>query len=179
MAIKSGQRFIKENRAPRVHIEYEVETYGATQKIELPFVMGVMSDLSGKSHVEKKPVDQREFIDFDMDNFDQRMEAIAPRAAFAVDNTLTGEGKLGVDLTFRTIEDFSPGAVARNVEPLAKLLEARTQLEDLLSYMDGKNGAQDLLDKVMKDPALLAALSSAKRNSEKTDQGETDGGAAA
>jgi type VI secretion system protein ImpB len=179
MAIKSGQRFIKENRAPRVHIEYEVETYGATQKIELPFVMGVMSDLSGKSHVEKKPVDQRDFIDFDMDNFDQRMEAIAPRAAFAVDNTLTGEGKLGVDLTFRTIEDFSPGAVARNVEPLARLLEARTQLEDLLSYMDGKNGAQDLLDKVMKDPALLAALSSAKRNSEQSDQDGADGGTVA
>jgi type VI secretion system protein ImpB len=179
MAIKSGQRFIKENRAPRVHIEYEVETYGATQKIELPFVMGVMSDLSGKSRVEKKPIDQRDFIDFDMDNFDQRMEAIAPRAAFAVDNTLTGEGKLGIDLTFSTIEDFSPGAVARNVEPLAKLLEARTQLEDLLSYMDGKNGAQDLLDKVMKDPTLLAALSSAKRNSEQTDQGEADGGTAA
>jgi type VI secretion system protein ImpB len=179
MAIKSGQRFIKENRAPRVHIEYEVETYGATQKIELPFVMGVMSDLSGKSRVEKKPIDQRDFIDFDMDNFDQRMEAIAPRAAFAVDNTLTGEGKLGVDLTFRTIEDFSPGAVARSVEPLAKLLEARTQLEDLLSYMDGKNGAQNLLDKVMKDPTLLTALSSAKRNSEQTDQGEAAGGTAA
>ncbi len=176
---KTGQRFIKENRAPRVHIEYEVETYGATQKIELPFVMGVMSDLSGKSRVEKKPIDQRDYIDFDMDNFDQRMEAIAPRAAFAVENTLTGEGKLGVDLTFSTIEDFSPGAVARNVEPLAKLLEARTQLEDLLSYMDGKNGAQDLLDKVMKDPTLLAALSSAKRNSEQTDQGEADGGTAA
>jgi type VI secretion system protein ImpB len=179
MAIKSGQRFIRENRAPRVHIEYEVETYGATQKIELPFVMGVMSDLSGKSRVERKPIDQREFVDFDMDNFDQRMEAIAPRAAFAVDNALTGEGKLGVDLTFSTMEDFSPGAVARNVEPLARLLEARTQLEDLLSYMDGKNGAQDLLDKVMKDPALLAALSSAKRNSESSDQGEADGGSAA
>jgi type VI secretion system protein ImpB len=179
MAIKSGQRFIKENRAPRVHIEYEVETYGATQKIELPFVMGVMSDLSGKSHVERKAIDAREFVDFDMDNFDQRMEAIAPRAAFAVDNTLSDEGKLGIDLTFRTIEDFSPGAVARNVEPLAKLLEARAQLEDLLSYMDGKNGAQDLLDKVMKDPALLAALSSAKRNSQQADQGEAEGGTAA
>jgi type VI secretion system protein ImpB len=179
MAIKSGQRFIKENRAPRVHIEYEVETYGATQKIELPFVMGVMSDLSGKSRVEKKAMDQRDFIDFDMDNFDQRMEAIAPRAAFAVDNALTGQGKLGIDLTFNTIEDFSPGAVARNVEPLAKLLEARTQLEDLLSYMDGKNGAQDLLDKVMKDPTLLAALSSAKRNAATPDHGEADGGTAA
>ena len=168
MAIKSGQRFIRENRAPRVHIEYEVETYGARQKVELPFVMGVMSDLSGKSHVERKAPEAREFVDFDMDNFDQRMEAIAPRAAFVTDNTLTGDGKLAVDLTFRTMEDFSPDAVARNVEPLAKLLEARTQLEDLLSYMDGKNGAQELLDKVLKDPSLLAALSAAKPD--KTDE---------
>lgn len=162
MAIKSGQRFIRENRAPRVHIEYEVETYGSRQKVELPFVMGVMSELSGKSRVDKKPAETREFIDFDMDNFDQRMEAIAPRAAFVVENTLGGEGKLAVDLDFRNMNDFSPGEVARRVEPLAKLLEARTQLDDLLSYMDGKNGAQELLDKVLKDPALLQAISAAR-----------------
>lgn len=162
MAAKSGQRFIKENRAPRVHIEYEVETYGSRQKVELPFVMGVMSDLSGKSHVEKKTLDKRDFVEFDMDNFDQRMEAIAPRAAFAVDNTLGGEGKLSVDLTFKSIEDFSPGRVAKAIPSLAKLLEARQQLNDLLLYMDGKDGAQDLLDKVLKDPALLQALSAAK-----------------
>src|ERR1700755_2630948 len=101
---KSGQRFIKENRAPRVHIEYEVETYGSLQKVSLPFVMGVMADLSGKSHVEKKALDKRDFLDFDMDNFDQRMAAIAPRAAFNVDNTLTGEGKLSVDLDFKTVD---------------------------------------------------------------------------
>lgn len=162
MAAKSGQRFIKENRAPRVHIEYEVETYGARQKVELPFVMGVMSDLSGKSHVEKKPLDKRDFVEFDMDNFDQRMEAIAPRAAFNVDNTLSGDGKLSVDLTFKSIEDFSPGRIAKSIPSLSKLLEARQQLNDLLLYMDGKDGAQDLLDKVLKDPALLQALSSAK-----------------
>ncbi len=159
---KSGQRFIKENRAPRVHIEYEVETYGARQKVELPFVMGVMSDLSGKSHVEKKTLDKRDFVEFDMDNFDQRMEAIAPRAAFNVDNTLTGDGKLAVDLTFKSVEDFSPGRVAKAIPSLAKLLEARQQLNDLLLYMDGKDGAQDLLDKLLKDPALLQALSAAK-----------------
>ena len=158
MAIKSGQRFIRENRKPRVHIEYEVETYGARQKVELPFVMGVMSDLSGKSLKDKKAAESREFVDFDMDNFDQRMEAIAPRVAFAVDNTLTGEGKLAVDLTLNSMNDFSPGQIAKRIEPLAKLLEARTQLEDLLSYMDGKHGAQDLLDKVLNDPALLKAL---------------------
>jgi type VI secretion system protein ImpB len=172
MAIKSGQRFIRENRAPRVHIEYEVETYGSRQKVELPFVMGVLSDLSGKSRVEKKALEKREFVEFDMDNFDGRMEAIVPRAAFNVDNTLGGDGgKLAVDLEFRSMEDFSPGAVAKKVEPLAKLLEARTQLEDLLSYMDGKTGAQDLLDKVLKDPDLLRAISAAK-------QGEAKDGAA-
>ena len=160
---KSGQRFIKENRAPRVHIEYEVETFGARQKVELPFVMGVMSDLSGKSHVEKKPMDKRDFVEFDMDNFDQRMEAIAPRAAFNIDNTLSGDGsKLSVDLTFKSVEDFSPGRVAKSIPSLAKLLEARQQLNDLLLYMDGKDGAQDLLDKLLKDPALLQALSAAK-----------------
>ena len=159
---KGGQRFIKENRAPRVHIEYEVETFGSRQKVELPFVMGVMSDLSGKSEVEKKKIADRDFTEFDMDNFDQRMEAIAPRAAFNVENTLTGEGKVAVDMTFKTLDDFSPGAVAKNVPALAKLLEARTQLNDLLLYMDGKDGAQELLDKVLKDPDLLKALAGTK-----------------
>ena len=159
---KSGQRFIKENRAPRVHIEYEVETFGSMQKVELPFVMGVMSDLSGKSHVEKKTMDKRDFVEFDMDNFEQRMAAIAPRAAFNVDNTLTGEGKLSVDMTFKTMEDFSPGSVAKTVPALAKLLEARQQLNDLMLYMDGKDGAQELLDKVLKDPELMKSLAAAK-----------------
>lgn len=162
MMAKSGQRFIKENRAPRVHIEYEVETYGSRQKVELPFVMGVLSDLSGKSLVEKKEVSKRDFVEFDMDNFDQRMEAIAPRAAFTVDNTLTGDGKLGIDLNFKNMNDFTPGEIAKKVPALSKLLEARQQLQDLLIYMDGKDGAQELLEKVLKDPALLSALSSAK-----------------
>lgn len=163
---KSGQRFIKENRAPRVHIEYEVETFGSMQKVSLPFVMGVMSDLSGKSHVEKKTLDKRDFVEFDMDNFDQRMAAIAPRAAFNVDNTLTGEGKLSVDVTFNTMEDFSPGAIAKKVPALAKLLEARQELNDLMLYMDGKDGAQDLLDKVLKDPDLMKSLVAAKSANE-------------
>ena len=159
MSTQSGQRFIKKNRAPRVHIEYEVETFGSRQKVELPFVMGVMSDLSGKSEVEKKTLDKRDFTEFDMDNFEQRMEAIAPRAVFQVDNTLTGDGsKLGVDLTFKSMDDFSPGAVAKNVPALAKMLEARQELSDLMAYMDGKDGAQDLLDRVLKDPELMRSL---------------------
>ena len=168
---KSGQRFISQNRKPRVHIEYEVETFGSKQKVELPFVMGVMSDLSGKSLVEKKPVDKRDFVEFDMDNFEQRMEAIAPRAAFNVDNTLTGEGKMGVDLTFKTMNDFDPGEVAKRVPALNKMLEARQQLNDLMIYMDGKDGAQDLLDKLLKDPELLKALAASKK-------AEADGAAA-
>ncbi|WP_425229587.1 type VI secretion system contractile sheath small subunit [Sphingomonas sp.] len=166
MPVKSGQRFIRENRAPRVHIEYEVETYGAKQKVQLPFVMGVLSDLSGKSLVEKKEASKRDFTEFDMDNFEQRMEAIAPRAAFNVENTLAGGGKMAVDLTFKNMDDFSPGEVAKRVPAVAKLLEARQQLNDLLLYMDGKDGAQELLDKVLKDPTLMQALSSANQNSE-------------
>ena len=97
-----------------------------------------------------------------MDNFEQRMEAIAPRAVVQVENTLTGEGKLGVDLTFKTMEDFTPGAVARQVPALNKLLEARQELSDLMAYMDGKDGAQDLLDKVLKDPDLMKSLAAVK-----------------
>lgn len=159
---KSGQRFIKENRAPRVHIEYEVETFGSMQKVSLPFVMGVLSDLSGKSLVEKKAINDRDFVEFDMDNFEQRMAAMAPRAAFNVENTLTGDGKLSVDMTFNSVEDFSPGQVAKKVPALAKLLEARQELNDLMLYMDGKDGAQALLDKVLKDPELMKALAAAK-----------------
>lgn len=178
MAVKSGQRFIKQNRAPRVHIEYEVETYGSRQKVELPFVMGVLSDLSGKSLVEKKELAKRDFVEFDMDNFDGRMEAIAPRAAFQVENTLSDEGgKMNVDLTFKAMNDFSPGEIAKNVPALSKLLEARQQLQDLLAYMDGKDGAQELLDKVLKDPALLSALSAAKQGEQPAQAANEDGAA--
>lgn len=164
MAVKSGQRFIKENRGPRVHIAYELRTGDATKKVELPFVMGVLSDLSGKSLVDKKSVDDREFVDFDMDNFDRRMAAIAPRVAMNVDNTLSGEGKLGIDLTFKSIDDFTPGAIVKNVPALAKLLEARQQLNDLLGYMDGKDDAQAWLEELLRQPEVLAALSSAKQS---------------
>ncbi len=159
---KSGQRFIKENRAPRVHIEYEVETGGARQKVELPFVMGVMSDLSGKSKVEKKSLNDREFLDFDMDNFDKRLSAIKPRAAFNVENTLSGEGKLAVDLEFNKMDDFSPGAIAQKVPALAQLLEARQQVNDLMLFMDGKDGAQGLLENLLQNPDLMKSLAAAK-----------------
>ena len=160
MAIsKSGQKFIARNRAPRVQIEYDVEIYGAERKIQLPFVMGVMADLVGKPVDNQPAVDERKFLDIDIDNFDERMKALKPRVAFQVDNTLTNEGKLNVDLTFDSMDDFLPDAVARKVEPLNKLLEARTQLSNLLTYMDGKNSAEELIAKILQDPTLLKSLS--------------------
>ncbi len=156
--MSDSQKFISRNRAPRVQIEYDVEIYGAQKKMQLPFVMGVMSDLSGKSEVDKGAVADRSFLEFDVDNFDSRMRAMKPRAAFSVPNTLTGEGNLSVDLVFEKMEDFSPAAVAAKVEPLRKLLEARRQLDNLLTYMDGKAGAEDLLEKLLKDPTTFRAL---------------------
>ena len=158
MARASSQKFISRNRAPRVQIEYEVETYGSEKKVQLPFVVGVMADLSGKPAEALPAVADRKMLEIDVDNFDSRMKAMKPRVAFMVPNTMTGEGNVAVDITFESMDDFSPGAVAKNVDGLAKLLEARTQLSNLLTYMDGKSGAEELISKVLADPALLQTL---------------------
>ena len=158
MAKPSSQKFIGRNRAPRVQIEYDVELYGSPKKVQIPFVMGVMADLSGDVKEPLPPVDDRKFLAIDVDNFDDRMKSMKPRVAFSVPNTLTGEGNLSVDITFESMEDFSPAAVARKVDALAKLLEARSQLSNLITYMDGKTGAEDLISKVLNDPALLKSL---------------------
>ena len=158
MAKPSSQKFIARNRAPRVQIEYDVEVYGAQKKVQVPFVMGVMADLSGDSKEPLPSVDERKFVNIDIDNFDERMKSMKPRVAFTVPNTLTGEGNLAVDITFESMEDFSPAAVARKVDALNKLLEARQQLSNLITYMDGKGGAEDLMPKVLNDPALLKSL---------------------
>jgi len=141
-----------------VQIEYDVETYGAEKKMQLPFVMGVMADLSGKPEEALPAVADRKMLEIDVDNFDSRMKAMKPRVAFMVPNTMTGEGNVAVDITFESMDDFSPAAVAKKVDSLAKLLEARTQLSNLLTYMDGKSGAEELINKVLQDPALLASL---------------------
>ena len=154
----SSQKFIARNRAPRVQIEYDVELYGAEKKIQLPFVMGVMSDLAGKSEVTQPGIADRKFLEIDIDNFDSRMKAMKPRAAFSVPNTLTGEGNMSVDLTFESMDDFSPAAIARQVEPLKALMDARNELSNLVTYMDGKPGAEELISKAMNDPALLKSL---------------------
>ena len=154
----SSQKFIARNRAPRVQIEYDVELYGAQKKVQLPFVMGVLSDLSGKPADALPPVADRKFLEIDVDNFDARMKSMKPRVSFQVENTLTGEGNLPVDITFESMDDFSPAAVARKVDGLNKLLEARKQLSNLITYMDGKTGAEELISKVLADPALLGSL---------------------
>jgi type VI secretion system protein ImpB len=158
VAKASSQKFIARNRAPRVQIEYEVELYGAQKKVQVPFVMGVMADLSGDPSEPLPGVDERKFLAIDIDNFDERMKSMKPRVAFRVPNTLTGEGQLNVDITFESMDDFSPANVARKVDALSKLLEARTQLSNLVTYMDGKSGAEELISKVLNDPALLKSL---------------------
>ncbi len=163
MARASSQKFIARNRAPRVQIEYDVETYGAEKRVQLPFVVGVMSDLSGKPADPLPPVADRKMLEIDVDNFDDRLKSMKPRVAFTVPNTLTGEGNLAVDITFESMDDFSPAAIARKVEGLNKLLDARTQLSSLLTYMDGKTGAETLINKVLQDPALLASLAAAPK----------------
>jgi len=171
----SSQKFIARNRAPRVQIEYDLETYGAEQTINLPFVMGVMADLSGKPEEALPAVTDRKYLEIDVDNFDERMKSSKPRVAFQVPNTLTGEGNLNVDLTFESMDDFSPAAVAKKVESLDKLLTARTQLSNLLTYMDGKGGAEELVAKLLNDPALMQSLSSAPNPTEGSEETKEEG----
>ena len=159
----SSQKFIARNRAPRVQIEYDVELYGAEKKIQLPFVMAVMSDLSGKPSEALAPVAERKFLEIDVDNFDARMKALKPRVAFQVPNTLTGEGNVAVDITFESMDDFSPAAIAGKVEGLKQLLDARKQLANLVTYMDGKTDAEELIARVIKDEALLKSLADARK----------------
>lgn len=159
----NSQKFIARNRAPRVQIEYDVEIYGSEKKVELPFVMGVLADLSGKPLEPLPSVADRKLLDIDIDNFDERMKAMKPRVAFAVKNTLTGEGQLMVDITFESLNDFSPDEIAKKVDSLSKLLDARTQLANLQTYMDGKAGAEELVMKLLKDKALLTTLASAPK----------------
>ena len=170
----SSQKFIGKNRAPRVQVEYDVELYGAEKKVNLPFVMGVMADLSGKSEVAKdQRVEDKKFLDIDADNFDDRMKSIKPRVAFNVPNVMTGEGNLAVDVSFESMDDFSPDKVAEKVDGVKELLEARRQLSNLLSYMDGKTGAEELITKLLEDETLLKALASKAKP--KTEENKAEG----
>ncbi len=156
-----GQKFISRNRAPRVQIEYDVELYGSERKVQLPFVMGVMADLAGQSRQPAPRIDERRFLDIDTDNFNDRMKSFNPGVSFQVENTLTGEGELPVMLDFTHMDSFLPDAVARQNDPLNRLLEAHIHLSNLLSYMDGKHGAEELIASLLPDTALLQLLAGA------------------
>lgn len=182
----SGQKFIRRNRAPRVQIEYDVETYGSQKKVQLPFVVGVMADLRGNQPEAPVKLEDRKFLEFDHDNFDSRLRAMKPRVATSVPNKLTGEGSIGIELVFKSMDDFSPVAIANNVEPLRKLLEARKRLSDLIAYMDGRGDAETLIAAGLKDPeklrALVASLSSdeaAAGSTAEPEHPENEGAAAA
>lgn len=163
----SGQKFIKRNRPPRVQIQYE-DPYNAEKMVELPFVMGVMSDLSGNaSDVDKLAITERKFLDIDMDNFDDRMKAIKPGIAFNVPNKLGSKSdeKMSLKLSFEKMADLNPAAVVRQVPALAKLLKAREQLANLQRYMDGKVAAEDQLKALLKDPELMKLLDQRRASS--------------
>jgi len=155
MANQNGQKFIRQNRAPRVQIEYDVELDGAQKKVDLPFVMGVMADLSGSPAEALPEVASRKFLEVDVENFDKRMKAAKPRVAIKVPNTLTGDGQLSVELTFESMDDFSPTRIAEKVEPLRKLLEQRKELDALKARIDGKVKIEEALDQLLNDRTAL------------------------
>jgi type VI secretion system protein ImpB len=134
--------------------------------------MGVMSDLSGNPAEPLPGVVDRKFMEISVDNFDERLKAMKPRVAFPVPNTLTGEGNLSVDITFESMDDFSPAAIARKVGALNELLQARQQLANLVTYMDGKAGAEELIGKVLRDPSVLGWLAAAPKAEGEKKEGE-------
>lgn len=159
-------------RKPRVHIEYEVETYNGTETVSLPFVIGVMADLAGDSEEPPETIEEREFDEVDVDNFDDKMKDMKPRTSFRVPNELTGEGEMSVDLKFESLDDFSPAAVARQVDSLNKLLEAREQLENLLARIDGKRDAENMIEELLQDHPRLQAIASGADISETEEESE-------
>jgi type VI secretion system protein ImpB len=175
----SGQKFIGRNRTPRVQIEYDVELYGAQKKVELPMVVGVMADLLGAQETPPPKVEDRKFMEIDHDNFDSRLQAMRPRVATSVKNRITGEGTMPIELTFRNMDDFTPAAIARNVEPLRRLLEARKRLSDLVTFMDGRGDAELLISESLKDPRKLMELMGGVSEQPATSSDDTLGEAAA
>ncbi|WP_126979633.1 type VI secretion system contractile sheath small subunit [Frigidibacter oleivorans] len=174
MTSDSATGFIKRNRPPRVQISY-ADPHNEQKQVELPFVMAVMSDLSGNaSPVEKPPVADRKLTPISQDTLDDYMESVKPSVAMTVKNTLDPEAgdKISLTLTFNKMSDLSPGEIARQVPALAKLLEARQQLANLQRYMNGKVAAQDQLKALLSDPQLMAALDERRAGSKPADSDE-------
>ena len=160
MESNSAQKYVGRNRPPRVQIEYDVEKYGATQRVELPFIMGVLADLKGARGPEDDLplLEDRNFVEVDVDNFNKLMASTLPRVQTRVKNRITDDGnQLAVNLEFRHIDDFTPAGIAQQVEPLRKLLEMRKRLSEMLTLMDGRRQAEELLQKVIEDPTCLQA----------------------
>jgi type VI secretion system protein ImpB len=155
----SVQKKLQKVRPPRVQMTYDVEIGDAIENKELPLVVGVVGDFGGNSEVPQKRLKERSFVGIDRDNFDEVMKGIEPRATYRVDNELTGEGgQFAVDLTFRSMDDFRPESVVNQVEPLKKLLEARTKLADLRNKLAGNDKLEDLLNDVLNSTETLAKL---------------------
>lgn len=157
---ESVQKRLQKVRPPRVQMTYDVEIGDAIEKKELPFVVGVMGDFSGQSEVEQKKLRDRKFVNVDNDNFDEVLKAVEPRAVFRVANKLSEKGgEFAVDLKFKSIDDFRPESVVQQVEPLKKLLEARTKLADLRNKLAGNEKLEDILSEVLSSTEQLDALS--------------------
>jgi type VI secretion system protein ImpB len=155
----SVQKKLQKVRPPRVQMTYDVEIGDAIENKELPLVVGVVGDFGGNSEVPQKRLKERSFVGIDRDNFDEVMKGIEPRATYRVNNELTGEGgQFAVDLTFRSMDDFRPESVVNQVEPLRKLLEARTKLADLRNKLAGNDKLEDLLNDVLNSTETLAKL---------------------
>ena len=155
----SVQKKLQKVRPPRVQMTYDVEIGDAIENKELPLVVGVVGDFGGNSEVPQKRLKERSFVGIDRDNFDEVMKGIEPRAAYRVQNELTGEGgQFAVDLTFRSMDDFRPEAVVNQVEPLRKLLEARTKLADLRNKLAGNDKLEDLLNDVLNSTETMVQL---------------------
>jgi len=156
---QSLQHKIDRVRAPRVHITYDVEIGDAIEMKEIPFVAGVLADLSGKPDEPLPKVKDRKFVEIDRDNFNNVLEAVKPRVAFKVDNKLTGDDtRLAVEIRFKSLDDFHPEQVAQQVEPLRKLVEARRRLSDLLGKLDGNDKLDELLQEVIASTDTLQKL---------------------
>lgn len=175
MSSDSGQKFIKRNRPPRVQISYE-DPYDAEKQVELPFVMGIMADLSGNaSKVDKPAMADRKFSNVDMDNFEEYMGSVQPAVTFRVDNKLGDQAgeKMGVNLSFNKMSDFDPAGIARQVPALKALLDAREQLANLQRYMDGKVAAEDQLKQLLSNPDLMKALQDRRNETASPDAAAT------
>ena len=159
---ESIQHKLDRVRPPRVHITYDVEIGDAIELKELPFVVGVLGDFSGKPATPLPRMKERKFIEIDRDNFDQVMAGMQPRLAFRVDNKLTDDGtKMNVELRFNSLESFEPDNVVQQVEPLRQLVEARQRLSDLLSKMDGNDRLEELLQEIIQNTSAQKQLSDA------------------